>query len=212
MSEKKDKNSALSEKRKKYAAQNKKVKELKEQIVTALQEKKKLLKAQHGGYIIDIVPRGLYLDDKGKWSLRFDMSGCEATVHTLKDLLKYFVTMSYPSMSDASVTTEVNNERDTVFDKLVASMEKVVKELTENNKKTVSLSKKWQEVLKKYPESGMGYQYVAIRFGNGSLVRNVVVVNSDTIEGSEKLPYFTEDDIVEIIFQDRGYYPHLGED
>lgn len=57
------------------------------------------------------------------------------------------------------------------------------------------LSQRWINKLVQLPERGMGYQVVDIHLKNGTVVRNVLVVNCETIRDSVN---FSEEDIVDI--------------
>jgi hypothetical protein len=55
----------------------------------------------------------------------------------------------------------------------------------------IQLSQRWVDVLRKQPESGMGYQCVDVRFADGRHVEKAMVFNAehlvvpDTFEGAE---------------------------
>jgi hypothetical protein len=46
----------------------------------------------------------------------------------------------------------------------------------------IKLDKRWSKRLRELPESGMGYQYVDVRFADGRELRNVVVLNGEELE------------------------------
>ena len=46
----------------------------------------------------------------------------------------------------------------------------------------LNLPKKWSDYLTHLPESGMGYQRVDVIFEDGSIQRDCVVLNAETIE------------------------------
>lgn len=46
----------------------------------------------------------------------------------------------------------------------------------------ITLSKKWANHLVRLPESGMGYQRVDVMFSDGSIQRDCIALNAETIE------------------------------
>ena len=46
----------------------------------------------------------------------------------------------------------------------------------------IQLAPRWIEVLRKQPESGMGYQRVDVRFADGRHVENVMVFNAEQLD------------------------------
>ena len=65
--------------------------------------------------------------------------------------------------------------------------------------KTVVLSKKWASYLSSLPETGMGYQVVAVVLKNGQKFERVVIDSGyiTRVRGYGEIP-FAETDIVEI--------------
>jgi hypothetical protein len=51
----------------------------------------------------------------------------------------------------------------------------------------VRLEKCWVDCLLRWPESGMGYQRVDLRFSNGRQLRDVAVFNAEEVELPEDL-------------------------
>lgn len=45
----------------------------------------------------------------------------------------------------------------------------------------MKLSEKFIKELEKYPESGMGYQYVSIELTNGYIINGLVVLNGEEL-------------------------------
>lgn len=46
----------------------------------------------------------------------------------------------------------------------------------------IQLAHRWIEMLRKHPESGMGYQCVDVRFADGRRVENVMVFNAEQLD------------------------------
>lgn len=46
----------------------------------------------------------------------------------------------------------------------------------------IKLAPRWTERLLEFPESGMGYQRVDVRFANGRELKNVMVFNAEDLE------------------------------
>lgn len=51
----------------------------------------------------------------------------------------------------------------------------------------IRLDTRWTKQLLRFPESGMGYQRVDIRFRNGRKLENVAVFNAEEVELPEEL-------------------------
>lgn len=49
----------------------------------------------------------------------------------------------------------------------------------------IQLAPRWIEMLRKQPESGMGYQRVDVRFADGRRVENVMVFNAEQLDVPE---------------------------
>ena len=64
------------------------------------------------------------------------------------------------------------------------------------------LSKEWQDKLSQLPESGMGYQEVAVNLVNGT-VTNGIVLNGQTLETIQKVQ---ESDIADIVVKKSNTY------
>ena len=61
---------------------------------------------------------------------------------------------------------------------------------------TLGLSKKWEDKMKSLPESGMGYQNVAVKLKNGVVLKGIVT-NSDILK-VDSCAIFKNDDIDDI--------------
>ena len=46
----------------------------------------------------------------------------------------------------------------------------------------IQLARRWIDMLRKQPESGMGYQRVDVRFADGRRVENVIVFNAEHLD------------------------------
>jgi len=61
------------------------------------------------------------------------------------------------------------------------------------------LSKKWQNKLLAFPESGMGYHKVDVILKNGKRIIGLIVLNSEKLLIPKEIAPFTEKDIEDII-------------
>ena len=59
----------------------------------------------------------------------------------------------------------------------------------------IQLSKKWTDLLKKSPESGMGYQIVSVILEDGSRIDQVAVVDGvvTKVRGRKAIPFVDAD-------------------
>lgn len=46
----------------------------------------------------------------------------------------------------------------------------------------IQLARRWIDVLRKEPESGMGYQRVDVRFADGRHLKNLMVFNAEHLD------------------------------
>ena len=51
----------------------------------------------------------------------------------------------------------------------------------------IKLQRCWTERLLEFPESGMGYQRVDVRFDNGQEIKDVLVFNAEDLEVPDEL-------------------------